>query len=205
MRTSRFHNVVVFILQSIKPRVETHAVPGALHNHHCLYPTIHQTKGWNTNSEERSLRTLASLSYNPSNQGLKLPHLAAPASGVDQSLSYNPSNQGLKHFVDSCRAVPFGVFILQSIKPRVETNQRKRSLYMNVRSLSYNPSNQGLKHFVDSWCLLIVNGLYPTIHQTKGWNQSGKTHSAPRHLSLSYNPSNQGLKHRHRAHADHHR
>ncbi|MFA6910853.1 MAG: hypothetical protein WCQ59_06985, partial [Candidatus Cloacimonadaceae bacterium] len=59
------------------------------------------------------------------------------------SLSYNPSNQGLKHSIDLILAFTIIVFILQSIKPRVETDISPFSSF-----------------------LLIC--LYPTIHQTKG-------------------------------------
>ena len=87
------------------------------------------------------------------------------------SLSYNPSNQGLK--LDGViKAFDFaGVFILQSIKPRVETLSAATSMPQSLSSLSYNPSNQGLK-------------LETYVKLTK-----------QRGMSLSYNPSNQGLKH----------
>ena len=45
------------------------------------------------------------------------------------------------------------VFILQSIKPRVET-----SIWQFDKNLSLS--------------------LYPTIHQTKGWNDRGRVHHA---------------------------
>ena len=210
---------IVFILQSIKPRVETFMmviiqmmfIPS-------LYPTIHQTKGWNLMFIFRLLVNLMSLSYNPSNQGLKLDFMdsmsldqlclyptihqtkgwnritTCPISSRIMSLSYNPSNQGLKQPPLRSDWLRAGVFILQSIKPRVET--------------IFYPSDTKLRL-----------GLYPTIHQTKGWNTSPsvmmwslsrvfilqsikprvETHfSLPKspyfRLSLSYNPSNQGLK-----------
>ena len=135
-----------------------------------LYPTIHQTKGWNKTAISASSTALTSLSYNPSNQGLKLfsplsqPGLfwclyptihqtkgwnmltVACRSSSPSSLSYNPSNQGLKqvYIVNLVLSQP-PVFILQSIKPRVETIIK-------------------IQKKLDRIC------LYPTIHQTKGWN-----------------------------------
>ena len=160
---------IVFILQSIKPRVETcdsscqaldwcrslsynpsnqglklKDKKGSKLLHPRLYPTIHQTKGWNNSSWRKHQKRVLSLSYNPSNQGLKL-CLSPPG------------------------AFALAVFILQSIKPRVETSLVTTHLTPDM-------------------------SLYPTIHQTKGWNPAAWwacTGSIP---SLSYNPSNQGLK-----------
>ena len=161
----------VFILQSIKPRVETflrkHQIPEFIRS---LYPTIHQTKGWNYMLRQLERSWILSLSYNPSNQGLKhnlefsLPHVST------ESLSYNPSNQGLKPIAPISADMPTTVFILQSIKPRVETpiceikpsalpwvfilqsikprvetNIWQFDKNLSLTSLSYNPSNQGLK------------------------------------------------------------
>ena len=136
-----------------------------------------------------------SLSYNPSNQGLKHKTLDSRKLNAAKSLSYNPSNQGLKlvdHQFDpkafeslyptihqtkgwnsltmAAISVPKFVFILQSIKPRVETSDLHTFAGTITRSLSYNPSNQGLK-LLYSWIKYSASAsLYPTIHQTKGWN-----------------------------------
>ena len=185
----------VFILQSIKPRVETHGVPPVQEAH------------------------ALSLSYNPSNQGLKQSYEYALFPGPRVSLSYNPSNQGLKHLSSSGFVRAIDVFILQSIKPRVETSLVQKQWFISLESLSYNPSNQGLKLLPSFWvdsCISVfilqsikprvetygaaiaicdrsqvfilqsikprvetLSGrsrahhpgrLYPTIHQTKGWN-----------------------------------
>mgnify|MGYP007066365560 CR=1 FL=1 len=162
--------VPVFILQSIKPRVETDldliTSPSLLG----LYPTIHQTKGWNLERRWHETSWLVSLSYNPSNQGLKLAEIKELWQMAKESLSYNPSNQGLKREKKDMAFEAYIVFILQSIKPRVET----------PIPIPLPPS---------------ALRLYPTIHQTKGWNLS--PYPLPLHgsSSLSYNPSNQGLKH----------
>ena len=138
------HPRFVFILQSIKPRVETYHLIPCRSMVPRLYPTIHQTKGWNIIADIYSLIQLRSLSYNPSNQGLKLVNI----------MPILP---------------PEIVFILQSIKPRVET--------ANLMDLAE-----------------YLRSLYPTIHQTKGWNLLVSALSDGIRLSLSYNPSNQGLK-----------
>ena len=62
------------------------------------------------------------------------------------SLSYNPSNQGLKLKLGNLLFNYLLVFILQSIKPRVETMLPEIKPLKAQESLSYNPSNQGLKH-----------------------------------------------------------
>ena len=184
----------VFILQSIKPRVETCLRWHRFEKRHGLYPTIHQTKGWNLFLPWPCLchlRGLYPTIHQTKGWNLKT---KKGAGFCTRSLSYNPSNQGLKQRSPVQQQGLAGVFILQSIKPRVET------LFLLL----------GL------WTLL---GLYPTIHQTKGWNfisvsiwgyessvfilQSIKPRvetisGGMNHLavlgSLSYNPSNQGLK-----------
>ena len=87
------------------------------------------------------------------------------------SLSYNPSNQGLKH--GQChrfwRCV--SVFILQSIKPRVETSLPCIGTKAKLRVFilqSIKPRVETRDH--GSSCIR-QSCLYPTIHQTKGWNQ----------------------------------
>ena len=91
------HYMIVFILQSIKPRVETCGDPAPCGG------------------------IFKSLSYNPSNQGLKHWIIGMLHSDAKPSLSYNPSNQGLKQPVMKLAYLILAVFILQSIKPRVET------------------------------------------------------------------------------------
>ena len=86
------------------------------------------------------------------------------------------------------------VFILQSIKPRVETLEKFRKSESIPLSLSYNPSNQGLKPSGLMSLYRLDTSLYPTIHQTKGWNITHNTLLLWAPTSLSYNPSNQGLK-----------
>ena len=158
-----------------------------------LYPTIHQTKGWNKRGRNIWSLPRRSLSYNPSNQGLK--HVSRGLAYVryaclyptihqtkgwnmkktnycraqNRSLSYNPSNQGLK--LISLRCTVF-----------------------SYRSISYNPSNKGMKPRSPAQWTRCAIGLYPTIHQTKGWNYLGEAANREGEESLSYNPSNQGLK-----------
>ena len=161
----------VFILQSIKPRVETNM---PLHPGRCgqgLYPTIHQTKGWN------------------------LPGLIISITQPGKSLSYNPSNQGLKQGVEDLTEMT-----LPGLYPTI--HQTKGWNWDNAIcwwrllwvSLSYNPSNQGLKHIISPRLFWWWFCLYPTIHQTKGWNKSPAPPEYISLKSLSYNPSNQGLK-----------
>ena len=138
------------------------------------------------------LNTPTSLSYNPSNQGLKLLKAVNFVLYQFSSLSYNPSNQGLKPYWAKRLYKLWRVFILQSIKPRVETAINGDNYFFRFVSLSYNPSNQGLKpdfgfdeiDTLDVFILqsikprvetnilfdtrIIGKGLYPTIHQTKG-------------------------------------
>ena len=187
---------LVFILQSIKPRVETRLSFGNFAKRCGLYPTIHQTKGWNWDTSLILVRPWSRL---------------YPT--IHQTKGWNLGCQ-------MCTQRKRWVFILQSIKPRVETRKAYCIAWDLLGSLSYNPSNQGLKHTVWLAGPAVVVGLYPTIHQTKGWNlhqdeiiqpggimvfilqsikprvetcnsYSGKLKS---HSSLSYNPSNQGLK-----------
>ena len=116
-----------------------------------LYPTIHQTKGWNSWTAWSACCRARSLSYNPSNQGLKLP---------ESNSAWSSSS----------------VFILQSIKPRVETRRSSALPPWWLQSLSYNPSNQGLKLAVLLRTVGLPFCLYPTIHQTKGWNRTQAIH-----------------------------
>ena len=149
---------IVFILQSIKPRVETCHVLAHKKDKSSLYPTIHQTKGWNRHTRAKKGGKNGSLSYNPSNQGLKHPSGGHQGSIRCWSLSYNPSNQGLKRTFTWLINVSIFVFILQSIKPRVET------WLCAVSFQTYCPS------------------LYPTIHQTKGWNSYAQTINRPQNI-----------------------
>ena len=185
----------VFILQSIKPRVETlSGQDGA---------------GWRS----------ASLSYNPSNQGLKLflmLVLVLSLMGLYPTIHQTKGWNAIPQSEDNAEGK---VFILQSIKPRVETSEIQVGWEVCFPSLSYNPSNQGLKPTLTKDGAYPDYSLYPTIHQTKGWNRRSScvwwttaevfilqsikprvetvkllSTSGEECLSLSYNPSNQGLK-----------
>ena len=145
MTSTGMNRWLVFILQSIKPRVETANTLNLRRRHICVF-ILQSIKPRVETGEDKinAWRLRLSLSYNPSNQGLK------PWTGC-----------GWDH--------PFTVFILQSIKPRVETQ------VLLLRAA-------------------VLLGLYPTIHQTKGWNHPWPKKFADGWESLSYNPSNQGLK-----------
>ena len=183
-----------------------------------LYPTIHQTKGWNarnTRSFAREDRVFILQSIKPR---VETPGTPGALPGRTASLSYNPSNQGLKRLVIRVPPHFHCVFILQSIKPRVETEHVvdcfpvDDGLYPTIHqtkgwnfqaalrwlllrwSLSYNPSNQGLKPIGEFPAGGTRFCLYPTIHQTKGWNGMPGSPGSFWCWSLSYNPSNQGLK-----------
>ncbi len=98
-----------------------------------------------------SRNALWSLSINPSNQGLKPPSVTLSPVVNMGSLSINPSNQGLKLASRRCTTV-----------------------YL-CPSLSINPSNQGLKLCIVYPLLTAILGLYPSIHQIKGWNPWTRT------------------------------
>ena len=109
-----------------------------------------------------------------------------------ESLSYNPSNQGLKLAIIIGTLTALVVFILQSIKPRVETwegHARINELFPVFILQSIKPRVETVFWFHQR---RRPKRLYPTIHQTKGWNRTASCQTAS--LSLSYNPSNQGLK-----------
>ena len=86
-----------------------------------------------------------SLSYNPSNQGLKPTNM-----NIEGIASVVFILQSIKPRVETHKEINHAkaetVFILQSIKPRVETTKNPREIPRAFTSLSYNPSNQGLKH-----------------------------------------------------------
>mgnify|MGYP007124161107 FL=1 len=90
--------VLIFILLSIKTRIET-----------CFPPIV-------------SITLLKFLSYYPLKQGLKLLISLITRVSSERFLSYYPLKQGLKHHAYE-QDVPEGtIFILLSIKTRIETN-----------------------------------------------------------------------------------
>ena len=169
---------------------------GAIGIHHQrLYPSIHQIKGWNL-LLRRGLRLCSGVSIHQSIKSrVETTPQASPGAGKRLSLSINPSNQGLK------RTIPFGTFsaVLSSLSIN-PSNQglklggsRPRIVHSTL-SLSINPSNQGLKLKTIDKVDKLSLGLYPSIHQIKGWNDSLGSNTSCPFSSLSINPSNQGLK-----------
>ncbi len=185
----------VSIHQSIKSRVETVSSRSMPRPRNCLYPSIHQIKGWN-------YYITLSLSY--------------------IRLCLYPSIHQIKgwnQFAMSCGSKSESVSIHQSIKSRVETMLAQSPCRFPLRSLSINPSNQGLKlspigsllfrcrslypsiHQIKGWNNVFSDNfsssyfrLYPSIHQIKGWNLRESMTANNGLRSLSINPSNQGLK-----------
>ncbi len=134
-----------------------------------LYPSIHQIKGWNC----KNLLPFLLLVKVSIHQSIKSRvETWAQCYGWIwgwRSLSINPSNQGLKLIDNEFYEKIPSVSIHQSIKSRVET------------------------HY---WACLFLSmaGLYPSIHQIKGWNPFLPCPVCWTMQSLSINPSNQGLK-----------
>ena len=87
------------------------------------------------------------LSYYPLKQGLKqLTNNFLIHSG-QEFLSYYPLKQGLKQDSNRIRIIGEDIFILLSIKTRIETVHGATSNLQNqIEFLSYYPLKQGLKH-----------------------------------------------------------
>ena len=107
---------------------------------------------------------------NPLKQGLKLLGNRAFGGTGAMSLSMNPLKQGLKRHDIYDILANRSVFIHESIKTRVETQDYRPAAHKPVWSLSMNPLKQGLKHIGD------------------------KPHYGRQTGSLSMNPLKQGLK-----------
>jgi len=63
----------------------------------------------------------------------------------NQFLSYYPLKQGLKHISIEGLSTPFSIFILLSIKTRIETYASIECVNHKQKFLSYYPLKQGLK------------------------------------------------------------
>ena len=111
------------------------------------------------------------LSYYPLKQGLKPGKQASILRNDWLFLSYYPLKQGLKHSPSCRRTMSCNIFILLSIKTRIETIICCRQMSTINLFLSYYPLKQGLK-----LCILMLQWMYPV------W-------------FLSYYPLKQGLKH----------
>ena len=209
----------VSIHQSIKSRVETNLPPSAKHATPrslsinpsnqglkllckivcpfgciCLYPSIHQIKGWNI---MRSLEPFwRHFRLYPSIHQIK----------------------GWNNHIPSVLPPHSAVSIHQSIKSRVETwtfcisYAIQFSLYPSIHQIkgwnlfivphsryhSHVSIHQSIKSRVETLFQLAQAcwscGLYPSIHQIKGWNRSTAIRRPMIWRSLSINPSNQGLK-----------
>jgi len=85
------------------------------------------------------------LSYYPLKQGLKHMMTLLYAATIIVFLSYYPLKQGLKLTLWSQREFCLMIFILLSIKTRIETDQSRLALKVSIGFLSYYPLKQGLK------------------------------------------------------------
>ncbi len=159
--------ITVSIHQSIKSRVETSRWQAWIKLYLCLYPSIHQIKGWNTQTGcLRAMRKPVSI-----HQSIKSRVETSMTRFIHQflikSLSINPSNQGLKPGASLFPRLSAGVSIHQSIKSRVET-------------INLILSDLG------------EPGLYPSIHQIKGWN----SHHPPQSEAITSVSIHQSIKSR---------
>ena len=162
---------MVFILQSIKPRVET----------------VAESWAW------RAIKK--SLSYNPSNQGLKLiPEIIQELlhfclyPTIHQTKGWNWISGAWKSALPSCLYPTIHQTKGWNLKRCRKLMRCRKCLYPTIhQTKGWNPIS-GAKYFA------VWSSLYPTIHQTKGWNRLCHTRPKKRRKSLSYNPSNQGLK-----------
>jgi len=112
----------IFILLSIKTRIETAAI---------AYKTF---------------TTALFLSYYPLKQGLKHASSQTMSNKRIEFLSYYPLKQGLKRILPYLSTMRCAIFILLSIKTRIETISLCVSLCVSLWFLSYYPLKQGLKH-----------------------------------------------------------
>ena len=80
-------------------------------------------------------------------------------------ISYYPLKQGLKLRRNRKITQPLPIYILLSIKTRIETlNDRVAHGYSEQGFISYYPLKQGLKLFRRKIGVFPVHYLYPTIH-----------------------------------------
>ena len=106
------------------------------------------------------------LSYYPLKQGLKRAQ-GAIKTGIeaDGFLSYYPLKQGLKHDNDPVGTPSLAIiFILLSIKTRIETDINPIMQSLFLKFLSYYPLKQGLKLIMSSNTTDLPLNFYPTIH-----------------------------------------
>ncbi len=85
------------------------------------------------------------LSYYPLKQGLKLEYNPFPIVALKIFLSYYPLKQGLKPKPSTAIIFFSCIFILLSIKTRIETTRRRIEFERIIQFLSYYPLKQGLK------------------------------------------------------------
>ena len=100
---------------------------------------------------------------NPLKQGLKLLGNRAFGGTGAMSLSMNPLKQGLKRHDIYDILANRSVFIHESIKTRVETQDYLPAAHSVSLSLSMNPLKQGLKPF----CTIVIKSNFAVfIHES---------------------------------------
>ncbi len=105
------------------------------------------------------------LSYYPLKQGLKHEHDPHSDEWIGTFLSYYPLKQGLKHDNDPVGTPSLAIiFILLSIKTRIETDINPIMQSLFLKFLSYYPLKQGLKLIMSSNTTDLPLNFYPTIH-----------------------------------------
>ncbi len=79
-------------------------------------------------------------------------------------ISYYPLKQGLKPRVFSMQYEAWKIYILLSIKTRIETTNLRLALLVSLLFISYYPLKQGLKPEEPERLTFPEEDLYPTIH-----------------------------------------
>ncbi len=161
----------VFTLLSIKTRIDTAIASG---DSECgwqfisYYPLKQGLKL--TCSYVEAVYFKLFISYYPLKQGLKLAKKESSITRNDVFISYYPLKQGLKRMLPYLSTMRCAIYILLSIKTRIETPQRCQQVSPAIVFISYYPLKQGLK-------------LSPVI-----------TEDDPSSEFISYYPLKQGLK-----------
>ena len=112
----------IYILLSIKSRIETDynsTTEECLERFISYYPLKQGLKQLGNYEEKFPFSRF--ISYYPLKQGLKLLNLGCGLELPAPFISYYPLKQGLKHIFPHIPHIPFFIYILLSIKTRIET------------------------------------------------------------------------------------
>jgi len=104
------------------------------------------------------------LSYYPLKQGLK-PTIINMNIRKKKIFILLSIKTRIETFLFLCLAYPCQyIFILLSIKTRIETSNEYVSKRFLAAFLSYYPLKQGLKHIIPAILIVVSKDFYPTIH-----------------------------------------